>query len=430
MEFWQIRGGRRLGGSCEVQGSKNAALPILAASIVCPCRVELLHVPQLSDVDTALAILRSLGCQTKREGERVWIDSRTLTHTEISRTLMARMRSSVFFLGALTARCGEARLSLPGGCQLGQRPIDLHLAALRQLGCEIEEAGDNIRCHSRELRGCELSLPFPSVGATENILLTACAGRGETVLHGAAREPEIVALCRFLRVMGADIVGAGSDTIRLRRFQAKEYVRFTIPPDRIVSSTLCCAAAATGGDIELKAVDPTEISAVTDFLKAAGCVIIQNKHALHLRAPQQLRGIGALHTSPYPGFPTDAQPLLMAALLRARGTTRMTETIFENRFRQVHALRRLGADITVRGRTAEIRGVRRLQGDELTATDLRGGASMVLAGLCAEGETVVCDTGHITRGYDRLDRVLQELGADVKWKSINTRYSLSELPKG
>ena len=430
MEFWQIRGGRRLRGSCEVQGSKNAALPILAASIVCPCRVELLHVPQLRDVDTALAILRSLGCQVRREGERVWIDSRTLTRTEISRTLMERMRSSVFFLGALTARCGEARLSLPGGCQLGQRPINLHLAALRQLGCEIEESGENICCHSRELRGCELSLPFPSVGTTENILLTACAARGETVLHGAAREPEIVALCRFLCALGADIVGVGSDTIRLRRFHARESVRFSIPPDRIVSSTLCCAAAATGGDIVLKAVNPTEFSAVTDFLKAAGCVIIQNKHALRLRAPQQLRGVGALFTSPYPGFPTDAQPLLMAALLRARGTTRMTETIFENRFRQVAALRRLGAEITVCGRTAEIRGVRHLHGAELTATDLRGGASMILAGLCAEGETVVCDSGHITRGYEAFDRVLQELGADVKWMAIGTRDSPSELPKG
>lgn len=418
MELWQIRGGRRLHGSCTVQGSKNATLPILAASIVCPCRVELQNVPQLSDVDTALKILRALGCRAEREGGRVWIDSRALNSAGISHTLMARMRSSVFFLGALTARCGEARLSLPGGCQLGQRPIDLHLAALRQLGCEIEEEGGNITCRSRGLRGCELSLPFPSVGATENIILTACAAQGETVLHGAAREPEITALCRFLRAMGADIVIEGSGTVRIKGMRPRERVRFVIPPDRIVAATLCCAAAATGGDITLKAADPTEISAVLDFLKAAGCGIIQNHHVLRLRAPRRLQGVGELSTAPYPGFPTDAQPLLMAALLRAEGTTRITETIFENRFRQVPQLRRLGADITVRGRTAEIRGVERLYASELTATDLRGGASMVLAGLCAEGETVVCDMGHITRGYDGLDRVLRSLGADVTWKAL------------
>lgn len=418
MELWQIRGGRRLRGSCTVQGSKNATLPILAASIVCPCRVELQNVPRLSDVDTALEILRCLGCQAGREGERVWIDSRTLNSAGISHTLMARMRSSVFFLGALTARCGEARLSLPGGCQLGQRPIDLHLSALRQLGCEIEEEGGNIFCRSRSLRGCELTLPFPSVGATENIILTACAAQGKTVLHGAAREPEITALCRFLRAMGADIAVERGGTIRVKGMRPREHVRFVIPSDRIVASTLCCAAAATGGDIALKGVDPTEISAVLDFLKAAGCAIIQNNRVLRLRAPQRLRGVGELSTAPYPGFPTDAQPLLMAALLRAEGSTRITETIFENRFRQVPQLRRLGADLTVRGRTAEIRGVERLYASELTATDLRGGASMVLAGLCAEGETVVCDTGHITRGYDGLDRVLRGLGADVVWKTL------------
>ena len=418
MELWQIRGGRRLHGGCTVQGSKNATLPILAASIVCPCRVELQNVPQLSDVDTALEILRALGCRAGREGGRVWIDSRALSSAAIPHRLMEKMRASVFFLGALTARCGEAQLSLPGGCQLGKRPIDLHLAAMRQLGCEIEEEGGSILCRSRFLHGCELALPFPSVGATENIILTACAAQGETVLHGAAREPEITALCRFLRAMGADIVIEASGTVHIRGMSAREHVRFVIPPDRIVASTLCCAAAASGGDIVLRGADPTEISAVLYFLKAAGCAIIHNKRMLRLRAPRRLHAVGELCTAPYPGFPTDAQPLLMAALLRAEGTTRITETIFENRFRQVPQLRRLGADIAVRGRTAEICGVERLFASELTATDLRGGASMVLAGLCAEGETVVCDTGHITRGYDGLDRVLRGLGADVTWKAL------------
>ena len=413
MELWQIRGGRRLHGCCTVQGSKNATLPILAASIVCPCRVELQNVPQLSDVDTALEILRALGCRAEREDGRVWIDSRALSSAGISHTLMAKMRSSVFFLGALTARCGEARLSLPGGCQLGQRPIDLHLAALRQLGCEIKEEGGNILCRSRFLRGCELTLPFPSVGATENIILTACAAQGETVLHGAAREPEITALCRFLRAMGADIVIEASGTVHIRGMRPRGRVRFVIPPDRIVASTLCCAAAATGGEIALKGVDPTEISAVLYFLKAAGCAIIYNKYALLLRAPQRLWGLGELCTAPYPGFPTDAQPLLMAALLKAEGTTDVTETIFENRFRQAPELCRLGADIRVSGSTATVCGVERLHGAVMRATDLRGGAAMVIGGLSAEGESLIFDEGHIQRGYEQFDQTLRALGADI-----------------
>ena len=414
MDIWHIHGGRRLEGACHIQGSKNASLPILAASIVRPVRAELSNVPRLRDVDAALRILRHLGCRAEQQGSEVYIDSTGLTRSAIPHALMEEMRSSVIFMGALIARCGEARLSLPGGCQLGKRPIDLHLAALRQLGAVIEEDGGEILCRGGKLRGSKIELPFPSVGATENVMLAACAAEGETVLTGAAREPEIEALQDFLSAMGAKISGAGSDRIVIYGMEPQSVLSASIPSDRIVAATIACAAAATGGSVELRDVDPRQFSTVLHFLNRAGCVIINRNQSLRLLAPVRLRGVGALSTAPYPGFPTDAQPVLMAALLKSRGTTRITETIFENRFRQAPELCRLGADICVSGRVAEIRGVERLHGAALTAGDLRGGAAMILGGLAAEGETLVRDEGHVMRGYEELDLRLRELGADIE----------------
>ena len=413
MEFWHVRGGNRLEGACFVQGSKNASLPILAAAVVCPARIELDNVPQLSDVGAALRILRHLGCQAEQRGNAVYIDSAGLCRSDIPHALMEEMRSSVIFMGALLARCGEARLSLPGGCQLGRRPIDMHLAALRQLGAEIEEDCGEITCRAGRLRGARIELPFPSVGATENVMLAACAAEGETLLCGAAREPEIAALQSFLCAMGARIRGAGTDRIVIEGMKPAGRVCARIPADRIAAATFACAAAATGGDVELRGVDPKQFSTVLHFLKRAGCDIIYRKSCVRVIAPARLRSAGEIVTAPFPGFPTDAQPVLMAALLRARGETRMTETIFENRFRQVPELCRLGADITLCGRTAEIRGVETLHGAQLTAGDLRGGAAMIVAGLSAEGETLIRDRGHIRRGYDALDRCLRALGAEI-----------------
>ena len=415
MDIWHIRGLRRLEGSCTVQGSKNASLPILAASLLCPQRCELLNVPRLRDVDSALRILRCLGCTAQMRDNTVYIDSRTLSACCIPRALMEEMRSSVIFMGALLARCGEARLSLPGGCRLGRRPIDLHLAALRALGAEIEEAGEEIRCRAARLHGAEIALPFPSVGATENAMLAACGAKGESRILGAAREPEIVALQDFLRAMGARIGGAGSGEIRVEGFRAAGEVRRRIPADRIAAATLACAVSAAGGELSLRGIDSRQFSAVLHFLNAAGCVIINEPHALRLRSDGALRAVGAVRTAPYPGFPTDAQPLLMAAMLKARGRTLIRETIFENRFRQAPELCRLGADIRVTGQTAEILGVESLHGAALNATDLRGGAAMVLAGLTAEGETLVLDEGHIARGYEDLDLCLASLGADIQY---------------
>lgn len=413
MDLWHIRGGRRLEGCCRIQGSKNAALPVLAAVILCPGHCELLNVPRLSDVDASLRILCHLGCRVQRDEDRVLIDSSALSHCAVPHSLMAEMRSSILFLGALLARCREARLSAPGGCRLGKRPIDLHLMALRRLGAEIREEDGELICSAPALRGAEILLPFPSVGATENAMLAACGAKGETVIRGAAREPEVAALAAFLSAAGARVHGAGSDTIRIGGFCPGKSVQFRIPGDRIAAATLACASVACGGDLMLTGADAGQISAVLHFLNAAGCDIIPNNHALRLRAAGRPTAVGPVVTAPYPGFPTDAQPLLMAALLRARGRTLIRETIFEDRFRQAPELNRLGARIRVAGQTAEILGVERLHGAALHAADLRGGAAMILGALAAEGESVVFDEGHIRRGYEDLDLRLESLGAEI-----------------
>ena len=413
MDIWHIRGGNTLEGACFVQGSKNATLPIIAASIISPARSELMNVPQLRDVDAALRILRHLGCTAEQRQNEVFIDSTYLSGSSIPHSLMEEMRSSVIFMGALLARCGEARLSLPGGCQLGKRPIDLHLSALRKMGAQIEEDGPEIYCRAERLRGAEIELPFPSVGATENIMLAACSARGRTVIRGAAREPEISALQDYLTAMGAKISGAGSDTVTIEGFAASGRAVCRIIPDRIVASTIACAAAAVGGNVEMRGVAPEHFSTVLYFLNQAGCDIISNNRAVRVKSTGHLKAPGEISTQPYPGFPTDAQPVLMAALLRAEGKTVITENIFENRYRQVPELRRLGADIITQGRRAEIWGVDCLHGTALNATDLRGGAAMIVAGLSADGETVIFDDGHITRGYERFDVRLRALGADI-----------------
>jgi len=413
MDIWNIRGGSRLEGACYVQGSKNASLPIIAASLISPARTELMNVPRLRDVDSALRILRHLGCRAIQQGNDVYIDSSGISENNIPHSLMLEMRSSVIFMGALLARCGEARLSLPGGCHLGKRPIDIHISALRQMGAEIEEDGSDISCRAGKLKACELYLPFPSVGATENIMLTATAAQGETVIHGAAREPEIGALAEYLRRMGCRVLGDGTDTIKISGSSFDDYVNYRVISDRIAAATTACAVACTGGDVELRGIDSAHFSTVLHFLKLAGCDIISDNFSLRLRSEGKLRAVGRISTEPYPGFPTDAQPVLMAALLKADGQTEIIENIFENRYRQAEQLKLLGADISISGKTALINGVSKLQGTRLCATDLRGGAAMIIAGLIAEGETVIYDDGHIRRGYEDIDTLLCSLGADV-----------------
>lgn len=417
MSIWHINGGRKLQGACFVQGAKNAALPIMAASILCPAQTELLNVPRIADVSNTLNILRGLGCDAAQNGGDVNIDSTGLNSSTIPRILMEGMRSSVIFLGALLARCGEARISMPGGCNLGARPIDLHLAALRAMGAEITDSDGEIVCYAHELHGAHIQFPIPSVGATENAMLAACAAKGETIIENAAREPEIVDLQEYLHCLGAEIGGAGTGKIVISGFSPEKRVGHRIIPDRIVCATLLCAAAATGGEVELRGVQPEHFSTVTHLLNEAGCAIITTGHSTRLVSEGYLRGVGAVSTGPYPGFPTDAQPLLMAALLKAKGTTDFTENIFENRFRYVEELRRFGANVIAGGRHATLTGVDSLHGASVTAADLRGGAAMILAGLAAEGETSVYDGGYVARGYDGLDSVLRGLGADIRFET-------------
>ena len=416
MSVWHIAGGNRLSGSVTVQGAKNAVLPIMAASVLAPGETELLNVPTLRDVNTTIRILRGLGCSVEREGDAVYIDSRPMSRSEIPHSLMRELRSSVIFLGALLARCGHARLSMPGGCELGPRPIDLHLMALRALGAEIDERGGDLICSAPSgLHGAGIALPMPSVGATENAMLAACAAEGETVIMNAAREPEITELQTFLQTLGADVTGAGSATVRVRGKKLEPFrVGHRIMPDRIVSSTLLCACAAAGGDVELRAVEPRHFSTVLHSLSECGCDIMSNSSSVRLRSGGNLKAPMPVITGPYPGFPTDAQPLMLAACLRARGTSVFVENVFLNRFRFTEELQRLGARIHTEGRVAVVTGVEVLHGAPTVATDLRGGAALMIAALSAEGETDILDSGHVERGYESFDERLAALGADIR----------------
>ena len=415
MCIWKIRGGERLFGRVRVQGAKNGVLPIMAASILAPCETELTNCPDLRDVRSCIRILEHLGCAVERDGDTICIDSRPLCRCAVPPELMREMRSSVIFLGAMLARCGCAELTRPGGCELGPRPIDLHLEALRALGAEIEEDGCSVRCRAAGgLRGCAIRLRCPSVGATENAMLAACAAEGETTIENAAREPEIVDLQSYLRALGADIEGAGSGRIQIRGFCPVERVGHRILPDRIAAATLLCSGAAAGGDIALCGAEPGHLLPVTEALRAMGCEIRAEKSVVRLISDGRLRAAPPVETAPYPGFPTDAQPLLLAASLRAKGTAVFTENVFSDRFRYTEELRKLGARIRTDGRTALVTGVEKLTGCPVKATDLRGGAALILAGLCAEGETLVSDDGHVERGYEDLDGQLRQLGASVE----------------
>ena len=416
MSQWKITGGKRLYGELNVQGAKNAVLPIMAAAIISGCETELLNCPHLSDVDAAMAILRHLGCTAQRDGDVIFIDSSGMNATDIPHGLMREMRSSVFFLGAILVRAGEARFSYPGGCELGERPIDLHLQALRSLGADISEQGGSLICKPSVLCGTRINLNFPSVGATENAMLAACGAQGETVITNAAREPEIVDLQEFLQKLGAKVSGAGSSTITVSGFQPSKRVGHRIMTDRIASATALCCAASAGGSVRLKNVDPRHFEAVSSALEYMGCQIERRAQSISLTADRPLRAPRPVVTSPYPGFPTDAQPLLMAACLKAEGTAVFTENIFENRYRHAQELKRLGADISVVGRVAMVTGVNRLQGAPVTATDLRGGAALVAAALAADGETIVYDKGHIARGYEGLFETLCSLGAELNYQ--------------
>lgn len=413
MSEFHINGAKRLGGKCFVQGSKNASLPVLAASVISPCESYILNVPRLSDTTSALNILRHLGCTAVQSGNDIYIDSRSISANDIPQSLSLLMRSSILFMGAVLARCGEVRISAPGGCRLGKRPIDLHLKAMKALGAEVLEESGEILCRAGRLKGTKIVLPFPSVGATENAMLAASGAEGETVIIGAAKEPEIEDLQEYLRKLGVMIYGAGTDRIVISGKEPETCAGHRIGPDRMAASTLLCATAATGGEIELAGLDPKHFLSLLHFLNRAGCDIIPSTRSIYLASGGTLKAVDFVKTEPYPGFPTDAQPLLMAALMCSEGETRFEENIFENRFIHTDGLRKFGADITVSDKVATVRGVDRLTPAEVDATDLRGAAAMIIAALKAEGHSVISDTGHVERGYESFDRLLRSLGADI-----------------
>lgn len=416
MSCYQIEGGHPLGGRLAVQGAKNSVLPILAAALLAPGQSVIHNCPDLSDVSVTLNILALLGCRVKREGDTVTVDASVLSRADIPDCLMREMRSSVIFLGALLARLGTAELSYPGGCELGPRPIDLHLAALRALGVEIQESQGCLCCRGgSQLRGRELCLSMPSVGATENAMLAACGCPGLTTIVGAAREPEIVDLQNFLLAMGAEISGAGGAVITIRGGKPLHPAEHWVVGDRIAAATYLCAVGAAGGQVELTGIQPDHLTAVLACLEESGCEIRTGPGLLALeRSDGPMRGISPVRTAPYPGFPTDSQALLMAALAGGKGTTMFVENMFDSRYHHVDELRRMGANIHVADRVAVVSGVGRLHGASVRSTDLRGGAALVVAGLGAEGITTVSELKHIHRGYDGLDRCLNALGARIR----------------
>lgn len=412
MSSYIIEGGKRLKGETFVSGSKNASLPILAASILNRGITKLYNVPDIHDTAVMIEILKYLGCKVKKNKNKVIIDSRNITKYEIPENLMHQMRSSVIIAGAILGRYKKVTFSYPGGCDIGSRPIDLHLKGFEKLGIKINKSFGKIVCETEEIIPAEINLDFPSVGATENIMLAAVLTKGKTTIINAAMEPEIVDLQIFLNRMGAKIVGAGSNIIKIDGIDKLKDVSYNIMPDRIEAGTLLCSAAITGGEIDLKKVKIDHLAPIIDKLTEMGCKIQIKNDTINLKAPKRLKSTD-IKTMPYPGFPTDMQAIFGVVLCTACGTSVITENIFENRFKYLSELQKMGAKVKIEGKNAIIKGIKKLYGSKVTATDLRGGASMVLAGLAAKGTTKVDNIEYILRGYEKLEEKLKSLGAEI-----------------
>lgn len=410
-----ITGQKRLSGAVALQGAKNSALPVLAATVLAGGESVLYRCPQLSDVEASLRILRWLGCRAQRSGDTVLVQNDGIARHDVPDALMRQTRGSIAFLGAVLARQGRVRLSLPGGCAIGQRPIDLHLKALRCLGATVRERHGWLDCRAPHgMHGADITLPFPSVGATESVLLAACTAEGTTTLTNAAREPEIADLAVFLNGCGARIQGAGDSVLQIEGVPQLTGCAHALIPDRIVAATIIACAAVTGSEITLQGVIHRHLAGVLPAFEDAGCVFTAHENELRVTAPPRLRPMKIVRTMPYPGFPTDAQAPLLAAATVADGTTVFMENIFENRYRHTAELARMGADIKTEGKFAVVEGVSRLYGATVEAADLRGAAALVVAGLCAEGKTEVSGVQFLERGYEAPEQVLSSLGADIK----------------
>lgn len=416
MGKYVIEGGKRLEGELQIDGGKNAILPIIAATILSGKESILHNCPDILDVTTMIEILSKLGCKIKKDNKTLIIDSSNIDKHEVPDELVREMRSSIIVLGAILGRFQKAKISYPGGCPLGARPIDLHLKAFKEMGADIKEEHGFIICKKKLLHGAKIHLDFPSVGATENIMLAAVLAKGTTVINNAAKEPEIEDLQNFLNSMGAKISGGGQGTIIIEGVTALSNVEYTVIPDRIATGTYLVAGAITKGEISLTNVRSEHLYAIISKLREVGCEIFEEKNKIHLIAPNTLKGIDLIRTQPYPGFPTDMQAQFMSLLCVANGTSVILETVFESRYKHANELMRLGANIQLEGRIAVIKGVQKLTGAVVEAKDLRGGAALVLAGLVADGITEVNNIKHIQRGYSNMILDLQSLGAKIHAK--------------
>lgn len=412
MSNYIIEGGKRLEGEVTVSGSKNASLPIIAATILNKGTTRLYNIPNIHDTQITLEILKYLGCKVKKSHGKIEINSKNIKKQEIPEHLMNQMRSTVVLAGAILGRFKVAKFSYPGGCDIGARPIDLHLSAFKKLGINIIEDSGFITCKCDKIIGANIDLDFPSVGATENIILASVYAEGVTQITNAAMEPEIEDLAKCLNKMGAKIEGAGTNIIKITGVEKLKDTSYTVMSDRIEAGTLLCAGAITGGNICLNYKTPEHITPIINKLEEAGCQIKTDKGKVYLHAPKKLKAVD-IKTLPYPGFPTDMQSIFAGSLTTAKGTSMIIENIFENRYRYVAELKKMGAKITIEGKTAVIKGVRRLSGAKVKSTDLRGGACLVLAGLAARGTTTVTNIEYILRGYENLDEKLRKLGGKI-----------------
>ncbi|WP_374719847.1 UDP-N-acetylglucosamine 1-carboxyvinyltransferase [Parageobacillus toebii] len=415
MEKIIVRGGKRLSGTVKVEGAKNAVLPVIAATLLASNGKSIIHdVPALSDVYTISEVLRYLGADVKIEENTITVDASQELKFEAPFEYVRKMRASVLVMGSLLARNGRARVALPGGCAIGSRPIDQHLKGFEAMGASVNVGNGFIDAEVKgRLRGAKIYLDFPSVGATENIMMAAVLAEGTTIIENCAKEPEIVDLANFLNAMGAKVRGAGTGTIRIEGVDQLTGTTHTVIPDRIEAGTFMVAAAITGGNVLVQGAVPEHLSSLIAKMEEMGVTIIEEGNGLRVIGPEKLKAVD-IKTMPYPGFPTDMQSQMMALLLKAEGTSMVTETVFENRFMHVEEFRRMNADIKIEGRSVIINGPCNLQGAEVAATDLRAAAALILAGLAAEGYTRVTELRHLDRGYVRFHEKLAALGADIE----------------